>query len=561
MSKIDKIVLNDTSYDLGGSSDDLLEPVETQSANLIDPSNIKNLGYYYSTDDGVTQTTATNYKVSEVLTPIDTDTNGAYMYIRTNATCFGVLNILCYHDDTYLGLANFNNNGSARTGMSLASLLSMYVTLRATTNGIRIQYTNGTVDFCLSWEDLGEFVPYGESSATSEVIKEEYIAIERFEPNYFDEVSNSNNLIDPKNLTAWGWHYASYTGAVVDEPTGLYQTTKEKIPVGTAIEVFVRVRNPLSSSQSLATILCWNGETYLGTAGNHNLNNADETTHLLQDGTTHIAVDINAFPSTFDSSNLCLSLVSLDAFEEFSYGKKLKEKFLPESLSAGFSTLSTLYGKKIVFFGDSIAAGGYITRRVGANVGAYTYNAAVGGTSMALRGAESTVFTKWWTMVNIADCIATGDWTDTLDFLSQGEAGSRDAQAYEYALHLSQLDWSTDVDVCVIMFGANDTATDSDDPTATTTYGGAARHVIEALQTAYPNVRLVFCTVIWRSTEDDTKCTILENACSDYCIQCINNRKTLGINSLTASTYMGDSVHPNTKGADLMIAHMTKELW
>lgn len=53
----------------------------------------------------------------------------------------------------------------------------------------------------------------------------------------------------------------------------------------------------------------------------------------------------------------------------------------------------------------------------------------------------------------------------------------------------------------------------------------------------------------------------LIGVCQEYNIQCIDNYSTLGINELTASTFLADGLHPSAAGKVLMYNHIAQELW
>ena len=328
------------------------------------------------------------------------------------------------------------------------------------------------------------------------------------------------------------------------------------------------------------------------------------------------------------SGNICVSYDQLASYVPYQETKSPK---------AG-----TFNGKKIVLMGDSIfgnfsgdygeriGIGNLISRKTGATV----INCAFGGSRMAYRHGSAletegqalsasdlqaaidaskeehdpTVEgheTDWYTAdiayacwnelsgVELARAIAAGS------FAAQTVAAAnivknRPSPYYfvERVAAMADIPWNT-VDYIVWNFGTNDFATevklaDTTDTTNLYAYDNAYRTAIEAILTAYPNIRIIPVTPGWRffnsgspdytyiddsntHTMDDYEGTsrlltaFLEKAQSiarEYQLPCIDNYYTLGANRFTRLGFFDytDGTHPNTEGRERIAEHIASQL-
>lgn len=536
----------------------LTEAASGDGVNLINPDNIAKLGYHFDTTDGTTHVSDTTYYATKE--KIKVGNNGVAFYLIKNVTALLYnLGVLCYDaSGAYLGVT---------TSVDATTHL---LVLKPETEFINIQYTGDVTpnQICLTDVPNDTFKPYA-VDISERVIKASLLDTSALSADFLERSSSGGNLVDPSNLTAWGVSYGPYDGAAGVDTRAQYQTTKEPISAENNTEVNVRIRTPLDQNTYNLTLLCYDStNAYLGSVS-ANLNTSANQKITLISGTDHFILQINIFETTFDPAELCVSFEELDAFEPFSYTLQIKSELLSSDALTKNSKKSTLYKKNAVIFGDSLfGRNSALVDGIRTMTGLSTlYNAAVGGTSMATRGTTETTYTKWWTMTNIADCIATGNWTDTITAL-ENDSDARAPEALAHANYLKELDFS-DVDLFIIAHGANDGATDSDTaPYDTSTYGGAIRHVIDVLTTAYPNIKLVFCSVIYRTNGGATetqkckqKLDILKGACNDFYIQYIDNLTELGINANNASYYLADGLHESTEGAKLMRDHIVQCIW
>lgn len=243
-----------------------------------------------------------------------------------------------------------------------------------------------------------------------------------------------------------------------------------------------------------------------------------------------------------------------------------------------------LHEKKIVNLGDSIFGlfnppydvSTYLAEYTGATV----YNCGFGGTSASTHSrSDFAAFSLW----KIADAIATNNYTVQDTAMSTG--GSWYPPAFPTRLAtLKSIDFST-VDIITIAFGTNDFAYEIaiDNDHDVTTFGGALRYSLEKIWSAYPDVKIVLCTPIFRTwlngglvendsderTQPNTSVKLtdfvekVKSIGMEYHTQVVDNYHELGINKFTRSVFFdaGDFTHPNETGRELIAKHIAKELW
>ena len=162
----------------------------------------------------------------------------------------------------------------------------------------------------------------------------------------------------------------------------------------------------------------------------------------------------------------------------------------------GTTIKGNLYGKKIVFFGDSIT-GNYAPPTdypsiLAQATGATVYNAGFGGTCMSDNGETIGLFS----FCRLIDAIVDNDWTDQDNSgFARNYIGDSENYVPAKLAMLKAIVWS-EIDYVVTMHGTNDwgkgyTLDNSNNLYDTTTYAGAFRYAFERLQTAYPNIKIV----------------------------------------------------------------------
>lgn len=225
-----------------------------------------------------------------------------------------------------------------------------------------------------------------------------------------------------------------------------------------------------------------------------------------------------------------------------------------------------LAGKICVCFGDSITgnyAAPYDYPTVISNItGMATVNGGFGGCRMAQHPSSAY---DAFSMHSLADSVASGDWS-----VQDAAVGSvESAHAADHLAALKSVTWP-DVDYITIFYGTNDFAggvalEDADNPMSTETYKGALRHSVDAILSAWPKIRIVVVTPmfrVWRDGDavtDSDAYTILDRRLPDfaaaaaevareYKLPVIDLYNTLGINRVNWGAFSGDGTHPNDDG-------------
>ena len=229
-------------------------------------------------------------------------------------------------------------------------------------------------------------------------------------------------------------------------------------------------------------------------------------------------------------------------------------------------------GKTLVCFGDSITNMGYtdiitsdtgiIATNVGLSSGRYAYS------------DDSNQYVNAFAFHNIVDSIISGDWTipDSINGISGYET------QYAHIQTIKTIEFNK-IDFVSIAYGTNDfsSATPMDNignKYDVNYFKGAMRYCIKKLTEAYPHLKIVISTPIYRFwvdsgvVVDDCKThTIGKFLLSDYnnaeievCkelnLPYISNLENGGINEFNRLNYfnIADGLHPNNKGLE-MIGH------
>lgn len=404
---------------------------------------------------------------------------------------------------------------------------------------------------------------------------------DRTKLNNLTEIIPKNNLLNPSNLET-GYYYDFTDGFTkLNFETG--KTTKETMNTNGAEKLYVRTtftENP----NAIIAIYCYSNDNYLGYIQDRFSNIGNSNFYFtLKPNTTHIQVYTNG-GLNLEAEQICISSTLLSAMEPYEEVGKIKPEAIPAS--AFESVGSTLKGKTIVNFGDSIFGNKrppndistYISKLTGATV----HNLGFGGCRMAIHSPNWDAFS----MYRLADSIATKNYAlqDSVDVAS---VSGMPSYFVETRALLKTIDFSK-VDIVTISYGTNDYTANIllDNETNkydTTTYGGALRHSIEKLLTAFPNLKIFLCTPTYRFfmdtnlgyTEDsDTKLNAKGHKLTDYVnkvkeigslykVPVIDNYFELGINKFNRTQYfpVGDGVHHNLVGADLIARHMAKKMF
>ncbi len=236
--------------------------------------------------------------------------------------------------------------------------------------------------------------------------------------------------------------------------------------------------------------------------------------------------------------------------------------------AAGTASQGRHVGKKCVCFGDSVTGNmdapydypSVLAEETGMEV----INAGFGGCRMS--DTHPTECYAAFSMVKLAEAAASGDWS-----VQNALVGSM-SQATNAAEHLTALKavkWG-EVDFVTVAYGTNDinsaVAIDNgDDPQDVTTYLGALRYALEKLLPAYPHLKILLLTPIYRYWNDEDvdsdeklfngqRFTAWGDGLLEVAGECkipgVDLYRTLGFNSITRKYYFPatDGTHPNSFG-------------
>ena len=215
----------------------------------------------------------------------------------------------------------------------------------------------------------------------------------------------------------------------------------------------------------------------------------------------------------------------------------------------------------VLLMGDSIFGNdGQIAEYLGSLCNSCV-NGAFGGTQVSPRGTSgSEAEFRYFDGVNIITALCNQTWTD------QDAAAETLASEYPWIptrlAMLKAVDMSN-VDLLIMDWGTND----YNHGVAKASIVSAYETVIDLLQTAYPSLRILITTPIWRywgtaldNDNGDTRvvndatlkeiASAIETMCHDKRISVLNAYQNLPLSYATASTYFdaGDSTHLNSFG-------------
>jgi hypothetical protein len=217
-------------------------------------------------------------------------------------------------------------------------------------------------------------------------------------------------------------------------------------------------------------------------------------------------------------------------------------------------------GKKIAFIGDSITMNGDYPARVSTRLGCTSLQMGFGGCRM---GAHAQYYDDLG-FYKLAGAISSGVYTAQLASAAHLTAAGI-ADYTTPATLLASTNWAT-IDFLVVMYGTNDwgntpIGTDTDISSTGASFKGAMNYGIQTLLTAYPNIKVLFVTPMFRSRQgngdglnsDDNLAngtTLISYADAVTTISNKNHLPSLDIyrngvvNKWNSATYLVDGLHP-----------------
>lgn len=246
----------------------------------------------------------------------------------------------------------------------------------------------------------------------------------------------------------------------------------------------------------------------------------------------------------------------------------------------------SLRGKTVVNFGDSIF-GNFrppedISTYIAEETGATVYNVGFGGCRMSEHSLKH--FDRFG-MYRLAYSVTTRDFTLQDESFSYEPIEEPLPAYFKGSLELlKSIDFSK-VDIITIAYATNDYTAERPVETENrydlTSFAGALRYSLDTLIKAFPNVKIVLCTPLYRFWRDergeftDDSETRLYNGQSlkdfidkmkeiakDYGLHCIDNYRDSGINAESRSYCFSatDSSHPLEPGRRMVAKNMAREL-
>lgn len=328
---------------------------------------------------------------------------------------------------------------------------------------------------------------------------------------------------------------------------------------------------------------------YIKTVGYTPMQTALGSVGVPSNAVSFVAYCNDASGLGIDMSNFCLSYTA-KTYEEFISKRILKEdatnieiidKRIDEKLStaSGTSTSNKLLGKTLVCFGDSLI-GNYnpptdIPTHIANLTGMTVYNQGYGGSRAV---SHSTVYDPF-SFYRLVDAIVSGDFSTQEAQLNNG------VPAY-YADRIAQLktiDFNT-VDFIIFNHGTNDwsnTGLPLDEggiEKPATSFGAAIRYCIDKLLTAYPHLKILPVTPIWRARivngdglETDNNANTVGiylwqyaektmEVAKEFHLPSLDAYYTTGINTKNAHIYLEDGLHLNETGRELLANKIAQKI-
>lgn len=276
-----------------------------------------------------------------------------------------------------------------------------------------------------------------------------------------------------------------------------------------------------------------------------------------------------------NTSWIRVSFVKTNAYKSMVYVGNTSIQYVPYKIAIPFIKQTTKFsGKKMVCFGDSIT--GSVEERDKANwcmfvsdaLDIETINQGYWSGRIAAVGGDEVKNT--FSLPRLVDSIISGDWS-LQDIVYNTQGYEQHAQQLD---KLKNIDFST-VDFVSISLGTNDLASNTpfeieNDPLNPNSVNGAFRYSISRMLQAYPQLKFIITTPIYRfsgspSTGEDymNHGRGIQDFVDDYIelgkeirVPVINLFNNISVNKYNKDYYWGtnggDGLHPNNNMKELM---------
>ena len=605
-AKIDDEVdnLNESVDNLNDVLDEL-GFVGPAGVNLFD-ENFDESGYIVNGVD----TPSNSYKRTSKYYPIVGEATGNfYSYLSLTSDVFGFV----FYNSNKEFLANKNSNNTQTKTNTLPEGAAFFRVYTRTAWA-------GSATLALSYVD--SYIPY-----TSKFILSDGVVLEQNLSEGLQDKINGvqfitavrSDLLDEKIINIFDGSFPN-SGYIDSDGSDAASTTYKRtdyIPVDSANNTlyFLRTAQPYI----LACCFYDSSKNAVGSRISIFQNDATALTTSVPIPSTASYIRMYTHATNY-TGNLMLSYTEESTFVTYGEHYTLKDNTVSEgnlnnALKEKINSSLKLSGKTIAFIGDSIIGNFYdatgVCNILAGLTGATVINCAFGGSRLAYEhsaygdatpGASGYIegatdaeknqvdqYRYWNTLsgVGLSDAIASGVWT------AQDNAVANMASGLDYfasrLASIKAVDWS-EVDYIMWEYGTNDfmtkvKLTDITNTTNMFAFDNAYRHVIETILTAYPNIRIITVTPIYRwyqsggsftsdsntHTENDytgvsTKLTdfvaMAQSVSREYQLPCIDDYYTLGANKFTRLAYFNstDGTHPNADGRKRIAEHIAAQL-
>ena len=230
------------------------------------------------------------------------------------------------------------------------------------------------------------------------------------------------------------------------------------------------------------------------------------------------------------------------------------------SATPTLSPLKAMFnGKKVLCMGDSITAFCGYPETMSDLTGATVYNAGAGGTR--INGGDLSFY-------QLVTAITSANWSVTDPLATSSSANTKENYATLKTVNFTTLDY------LVVAYGTNDfvlkdpIGTDTDLAPTQATFKGGYNKSLELLKAAYPNLKILLVTPMFRTTKVGNVIKTSDEydwGTGHYLIEFVDaviqvgaknsvpvldNYRNSGINEDTIASMTNDGTHPNYLGAE-----------
>lgn len=384
------------------------------------------------------------------------------------------------------------------------------------------------------------------------------------------------------NIFVEDYDETGYINRGADASSNNYKRTSKYYPVDAS-----KLNLYVYHAQTLSTLAVVFYDSEMVWIKNYAANSTGLNTAIIPENAAYYRSYVD---KSFDG-NISISYVPVESYTPYQETTGIKDGIVDYenfNQSTKEKIFSWLAGKTIVFMGDSIIGNSYdstgIAYKLSRLTGATVINCAFGGTQMALRNYNSELINAWNQLsgCKLADAIATN--TFTAQDTALETITNEPAYFAERLATLKSVNWNN-VDVVMWEYGLNDFQNnqsiikDESDLTLLTSFYGAYCHTIETLLTAYPHLRIVPISPMWRFWQNGDAyldgadehviggrllpefCECAFEVSKKYHLPYIDDYYELGANQWTRTQYFTTSpAHPDANGRTRIANHIAHKL-